>query len=75
MEFNPRVFDFELPLDAFLFGVAVSGPGCDFVTKFFNCFKTSALHALSCQRRQFIFRNIQPASMFRRMAKLQTFHQ
>jgi len=45
-------------LDVFLFDVAVGGSGCDFVAKFFNCFKTSALHALSCQSRQLVCVNM-----------------
>ena len=55
MQFCSRVFDVELPVDAFLFGVALTCPRGDFLAQFLNRAESTAFDALNRQRTQLVF--------------------
>ena len=75
MQFCSSIFDVELPLDAFLFGVALVCPCDGLLAQFLNRTESTSFHTLGCQCTQLIFSNVQPASMFGCMAKLQSLDQ
>lgn len=66
--------DFELPLDASLFGAAEIVPRCGFSTEVFDRCKATTRQALPSHGAQLVFGYVQPAAVLGRMAKLQPAH-
>jgi len=55
MKFCSRVFDMELPLDAFLLDVALLCPGHDFLPYFVNRTLSTTIGILDCRCSPFVF--------------------
>jgi hypothetical protein len=62
-----------LPVDAPLFGVRLVGPRCYFSLQSGQFSDPAIAQALACQATQLAFGDIQPASMFRGVTKLDSF--
>ena len=75
MQYCTRVFDVELPVDAFLFGVALICPRDDFLAQFLNRTESTAFDALDRQRTQLVFGNVQPTAVFGRRDNFQSSRQ
>src|SRR6266852_8597897 len=63
-EFCTGIVDFELPVHAALFGIAVCLPGRGFRLQCGDVTKAAILQTLPCQATQFVFGDVEPASVF-----------
>src|SRR5438094_10676005 len=70
LQFHAGVFDPELPVDAALFGIRLVRPNADLALQFDDFPDAAVAQALTRQATQFAFGDVQPASMFRRIAKV-----
>src|SRR6266852_7454882 len=63
-EFCTGIVDFEFPVHAALFGIAVCLPGRGFRLQCGDVTKAEILQTLPCQATQFVFGDVEPASVF-----------
>jgi hypothetical protein len=73
LQFHACVFDPELSVDAALFGIGSSGPSCDFGLQFGQFADAPVAQTLARQATQFAFGDVQPTSVFGRVAEVDSF--
>src|SRR5712691_13264003 len=63
LEFGACVVDFELPIDPALLRVTGRGPHGGFLGKLLGFAKPAVVQTLTCQRTQFVFRDVEPTAV------------
>src|SRR5713226_9382955 len=70
LQFRSGVVDLHLPVDAALRGVDVGRPGVGFVAECRGVGEAATGDALTREGTQFVFGDVQPTAVLRRVAKL-----
>ena len=64
--------DCKLPIDTSLFIVAGDGPVACLLAKLIDVADAAMFQALTCHGTEFVFRNVEPASVFGSESKIET---
>jgi hypothetical protein len=70
LQFCPGIVDFELPIDAALFGIRFVRPDPDLGLQQRHFTDAAVAQALARQATQFAFGDVQPTAMLRRVAEV-----
>ena len=73
-QFRSGIVDFELPIDAALFGVGLFGPGGDFALQFGQFTDPAVAQALTGQAAQLALGDVQPTAVLGRVAEVDSLH-